>query len=49
VEPGSSSTIIGYGITDDYDVQATSDDYFSYAVLQIQNNLAIKHRQPHSW
>ena len=44
VEPGSGSTIMGYaGITDDYDVQAASDDYFSYAsILQIQNNLATK-------
>ncbi|MDG2433054.1 reprolysin-like metallopeptidase [Flavobacterium sp.] len=44
VEPGSGSTIMGYaGITDVYDVQAASDDYFSYAsILQIQNNLATK-------
>ena len=44
VEPGSGSTIMGYaGITDDYDVQAASDDYFSYSsILQIQNNLATK-------
>ena len=43
VEPGSGSTIMGYaGITDDYDVQASSDDYFSYtSILQIQNNLAL--------
>jgi hypothetical protein len=36
------STIMGYAITDDYDVQA-SDDYFTYSsILQIQNNLATK-------
>jgi subtilisin-like proprotein convertase family protein len=44
VEPGSGSTIMGYaGITSDYDVQASSDDYFVYAsILQIQTNLATK-------
>ena len=44
VEPGSGSTIMGYaGITDNYDIQANSDDYFAYAsILQIQNNLATK-------
>jgi subtilisin-like proprotein convertase family protein len=44
VEPGSGSTIMGYaGITSDYDVQASSDDYFAYAsILQIQTNLATK-------
>jgi subtilisin-like proprotein convertase family protein len=44
VEPGSGTTIMGYaGITDDYDVQASSDDYFSYtSILQIQNNLGTK-------
>lgn len=44
VEPGSGTTIMGYaGITDDYDVQPFSDDYFSYSsILQIQNNLATK-------
>ncbi|WP_245744820.1 zinc-dependent metalloprotease [Flavobacterium frigoris] len=44
VEPGSGSTIMGYaGITADYDVQASSDDYFAYAsILQIQENLASK-------
>ena len=44
VEPGSGSTIMGYaGITDDYDVQANSDDYFAYAsIKQIQDNLQTK-------
>ncbi|PKH66911.1 propanediol utilization protein [Flavobacterium sp. ALD4] len=44
VEPGSGSTIMGYaGITTDYDVQASSDDYFAYvSILQIQTNLATK-------
>ncbi|MCP2028215.1 subtilisin-like proprotein convertase family protein [Flavobacterium sp. HSC-32F16] len=44
VEPGSGSTIMGYaGVTDDYDIQDNSDDYFAYAsILQIQNNLAGK-------
>ncbi|GGF21014.1 reprolysin-like metallopeptidase [Flavobacterium limi] len=44
VEPGSGSTIMGYaGVTDDYDIQNSSDDYFAYAsILQIQNNLATK-------
>lgn len=44
VEPGSGSTIMGYaGITDDYDVQNNSGDYFAYkSILQIQNNLATK-------
>ncbi|MEZ7499333.1 M12 family metallo-peptidase [Flavobacterium sp. Arc3] len=44
VEPGSGSTIMGYaGITNDYDVQASSDDYFAYvSILQIQTNLATK-------
>jgi hypothetical protein len=34
----------GYaGITTDYDVQASSDDYFVYvSILQIQTNLATK-------
>ncbi|MBZ4043349.1 zinc-dependent metalloprotease [Flavobacterium hibisci] len=44
VEPGSGSTIMGYaGVTNDYDIQNISDDYFAYAsILQIQDNLATK-------
>jgi hypothetical protein len=44
VEPGSGSTIMGYaGITTDYDVQASSDDYFAYvSILQIQTILPRK-------
>jgi len=43
-EPGSGSSIMGYaGITDAYDVQANSDDYFTYASIdQVQENLAGK-------
>ena len=44
VEPGSGSTIMGYaGVTNDFDIQDNSDDYFAYAsILEIQNNLANK-------
>ncbi|MCW2121122.1 reprolysin-like metallopeptidase [Flavobacterium sp. 7A] len=44
VEPGSGSTIMGYaGVTESYDVQANSDDYYSFAsILQIQTNLSTK-------
>ncbi|WP_119793381.1 zinc-dependent metalloprotease [Flavobacterium anhuiense] len=43
-EPGSGSTIMGYaGVTQGYNIQDHSDDYFSYAsISQIQNNLAGK-------
>ncbi|MDR7209522.1 reprolysin-like metallopeptidase [Flavobacterium piscis] len=44
VEPGSGSTIMGYaGVTNDYDIQNNSDDYFAYvSILEIQNNLVTK-------
>lgn len=44
VEPGSGSTIMGYaGVTDEFNIQNFSDDYFAYAsILEIQNNLAAK-------
>jgi Metallo-peptidase family M12B Reprolysin-like/Secretion system C-terminal sorting domain len=44
VEPGSGSTIMGYaGITGSTDVQANSDDYFTFrSIYQVQVNLATK-------
>ena len=44
VEPGSGTTIMGYaGIAAGYNVQNSSDDYFTHAsIVQIQENLDTK-------